>query len=418
MKVMWIVNTIFPYPATVLNQNKTVFGGWLPSLYESLKNKKDINFAIVTTYKGEYKKMVDDCTTYYLLPEKNSDKYNKSLYKYWDKIVEEFEPDIVHIHGTEYPKGLTFMDRFPEIKTIISIQGLVSNVADVYYGNIKTSDLIKSISFRDIVKFNTIFSSQKDFAKRSVYEKKMLEKSKYVIGKSFWDEANVLAFNSKAKYQKINEILRSSFYTDEVWNIKKIQRHSLFCSQASYPIKGLHILLESMAILKKDFPDIKLYVSGSKVVDNSSFKNKLKRTGYGKYINNLIRKHNLESNIEFIGMLNADEVVKQLLQTHVYISPSFIENESNSLSEASILGLPVVGSYVGGVAERIINNESGFSYPATESAMLAYHIKTYFENDDICIKYGLEARKRYLKINSIEKNSSDIMKFYQDVNNN
>ena len=60
MKILWIVNTIFPYPAEKIGVEKTVFGGWLNGLVENLKNKKEIQLAIATTYNGKKQQKFHD----------------------------------------------------------------------------------------------------------------------------------------------------------------------------------------------------------------------------------------------------------------------------------------------------------------------------------------------------------------------
>ena len=40
-KLLWIVNTIFPYPAEKLGMKKTSFGGWLNSLFGTLRKSEN-----------------------------------------------------------------------------------------------------------------------------------------------------------------------------------------------------------------------------------------------------------------------------------------------------------------------------------------------------------------------------------------
>ena len=70
------------------------------------------------------------------------------------------------------------------------------------------------------------------------------------------------------KYYSCNEILRDSFY-DNQWNIEKIERHTIFCCQGTYPIKGLHYMIEALYLLKNYYADAKLYVAGSNITDIS-----------------------------------------------------------------------------------------------------------------------------------------------------
>lgn len=76
MKVLWIVNTIFPYPAKCLgNETNNYGGGWLNGLASNLENIKDIELAIATVYNGNnIKEFRDKNTTYYLIPRCTSFK--------------------------------------------------------------------------------------------------------------------------------------------------------------------------------------------------------------------------------------------------------------------------------------------------------------------------------------------------------
>jgi len=115
-----------------------------------------------------------------------------------------------------------------------------------------------------------------------------------------------------------------------------------------------------MPLILKRFPDTKLYVSGQNITKSDTLKDKLKISSYGKYIKELIEKYNLQKNVLFTGILDEKQMCKRYLKSHVFVSPSIVENESNSLSEAKILGVPSVDSYVGGVIDRIEHGKDGF----------------------------------------------------------
>lgn len=70
------------------------------------------------------KKIEIDWITYFLLLLKgNKVKYHKSL---WQEVVSDFKPDLAHLHGTEFAHVLAFLKNCPEVKVVVSIQGLVS----------------------------------------------------------------------------------------------------------------------------------------------------------------------------------------------------------------------------------------------------------------------------------------------------
>ena len=408
MKILWIVNTIFPYPAMQLGKKNTVFGGWLNSLAERLK--EEVELAIATVYDGDsIKQFYNENITYYLIPGAPAVKYNKKMEKYWKEVNNNFKPDIVHIHGSEYTHGVAFVNACKDVKTMLEIQGMTSVCAQVYYANLTIMEIIQNITLRDIFRKDTIIQAKRRFINRGKAEIELIKKIRNVIGRTTWDYANAKAINTDIKYYELNETLRDSFY-NYVWNYDNVEKYSIFCSQATYPIKGLHYMIEALYILKQKYPDVKLYVAGNDIVHS-----KLKIKGYGKIILNRIKKYNLEENVIFTGLLNEKEMVERLLKTNVFVLPSAIENSSNSLGEAMLLGMPCVASNTGGTMDMIKHQEEGFVYPYTEPAMLADYIEEFFENNQLAREYGEKARHTALRRHNPETNTKKVIKIYQDI---
>ena len=418
MRILWIVNIIFPFPAKQLGLKENNMGGWLNGLANEIKKKKDVEIAIATVYSGkEILEYNDGEILYYLIPGAPALRYNKKLEKYWKVINKKFKPDLVHIHGTEYVHGLAFINANPNVKTITSIQGLVSKIADVYTANLSNKEIMKNITFRDCITNNNIFQQRNKFRKRGKNEEKIIKKTQAIIGRTFWDYSNVKSINNNIKYYKVNEILREEFYTEERWDFENVEKHSIYFSQAGYPVKGFHILLEAINILKSYYPDIKVYIGGKNIIKNKTLQEKLTMIGYGKILRKRIKKYKLENSIDFVGNLNASQVKEYMLRSNVYVLSSVIENESNSLSEAANLGLPCVVSYVGGVVDRIHHNLDGLIYPVYEPAMLAENINKIFKEKEFAKNIGENARKNYNKINNRQKNVDDLYNVYKEIYN-
>lgn len=415
MKILWIVNTIFPYPVEKLGLEKNNFGGWLNGLANELVKNNNIELAIATVYKGkDIAEFNDGKIKYYLIPGAPAIKYNSKLEKYWKEINDKFNPDLVHIHGTEYVHGLAFKNGCPEVKIVTSIQGLISVISEVYYANISFWNIVSNITFRDIVKIDNIFLQKNKFKKRGENEIKLIKKSDAIIGRTDWDYSNCKAIDKNMNYYFLNETLRKEFYNYK-WNIENIDKYSIFCSQAGYPIKGLHYLLKAIYILKKQYPEVKLYIAGPNIIDKSTFLKKIKISGYAKYINKLIKKYEIQEQVVFTGILDEKEMLNRLLKTNVFSVNSIIENESNSLSEAAIIGVPSVASYVGGISNRIEHKKDGFLYPYTEPAMLAEYISRIFNDDNLAIELGENARKTAISRHDREKNCERTIEIYKEI---
>ena len=416
MKILWIVNTIFPYPAKQLGMKKTSFGGWLNSLFTIITERDDFELYIATVYKGkEFKEFNDGKVSYFLIPGAPAIKYDKRLETYWKKINEKVNPEIAHLHGTEFAHGLAFINACPNVKTVTSIQGLVSVYEKVYYANIPFKDIIKNITFRDIIKMDNLIQARKKFINRGKNEISILKKTNAISGRTIWDYANTQAINPNVDFYSSNRILRQEFYEGKKWDYSSVEPYSIFCSQASYPIKGLHFVIEAIYILKKTYPDIKLYVAGHNVTATGTLKEKVKLSGYGKYINKLIKKYDLCNNVIFTGILDAKQMTEKLLKSNVFVQSSAIENSPNSLGEAMLLGVPCIASFVGGTGEMLEHEKEGFLYTYTESAILAQYLKKVFDNRELCQKFSINAIKKASITHNKERISKETIDMYYDI---
>jgi len=253
-----------------------------------------------------------------------------------------------------------------------------------------------------------------NFYKRGKYEINALKFANHVIGRTDWDCACTQQINSKVKYHFCNETLRDSFYSHE-WDIDKCDRNSIFLSQASTPIKGIHFMLQALPEIIKQYPKTHLYVAGNNLTSTDGLYNKLRISSFGMYIKKMIKELNLTQYVTFLGPLNEEQMCQQFLKSHVFVSPSTIENESNSLSEAKILGVPVVASYVGGVTNRITFNIDGYLYQHDAPYMLSYYVSKIFSDDNLALSFSTSAKLNARKIHNRKINAQTLIKIYHDI---
>ena len=122
-------------------------------------------------------------------------------------------------------------------------------------------------------------------------------------------------------------------------------------------------------------------------------------------------KLGLTDKIQFLGPLNAEGMKDALLSSNVFVCPSSIENSSNSLAEAQMLGVPSVVSYVGGLPDMISCDSNCRLYRFDDVEMLAYQITKVFENAGDGSIQQAEARKRHNRMDIAEELTS----IYKDV---
>ena len=407
MKVLWITNIMMPAICAAMDEPVPATGGWMSSSLNRLLKDSSIEIAVATVYSGkEYLRKEIDGVVYYLLPlsGKSMVKYHSFLERYWQTVKDDFVPDVVHVHGSEYPHGLAYVNANGPRGVVVSLQGIISSIARYYASGIDFTSVKKYLTFRDFIKHGGILRGQKSFIKRGKEEIELLKRVNHIIGRTDWDKAHAWAINPQAQYHYCGETLRDTFYKHK-WDYSKCEPHSIFVSQASYPIKGLHMLLKALPLILRKYPDTKVYVAGSGPTSLPFWR----ITSYGKYILGLIQKLNIREHIHFTGSLDEEAMCQRYLQSNVFVCCSSIENSPNSLGEAQLLGMPYVASFVGGVPE-IVNWNSDVLYRFDEYEMLAKKICAVFENKD---KFkDISNLSRY----DGEQNSNDLLQIYTYIN--
>lgn len=400
-----------------MNKKPFPFGGWFVSAAEELSNYEGIELVIAFP-DNKINRVIElngEKIKYYLFPSIKNKENDVKNNIFLNEIITKYNPEIVHIFGTEYPHTLAMVNACnkKEMRVIISIQGLTSIIAKHYLAGLPIR-VQKRFMLRDFLKQDNLRQQQRKFIERGKLEIEALKKVKYVIGRTTWDKACAYQINPDAKYYHCNETLRDEFYK-HTWDINQCEKHSIFVSQGSYPIKGLHFMLEAMPLILERFPETKLYIGGQNIIKSDTLKNKIKITSYGKYIKELINKYNLNGKVFFTGILDEKRMCERYLKSHIFVSPSLVENESNSLSEAKLLGVPCVASYVGGVIDRIEHGIDGFFYQYDAPYMLAHYIYEIFKNKNLTLKLSKNAREHAVKTHDRKANKNRLIIIYNTI---
>ncbi|MBO6573736.1 MAG: glycosyltransferase family 4 protein [Balneola sp.] len=407
MKILWITNTLFPDICKKLGIEPPVSGGWMYAGARALCDANNsIDLGVATLFSGnEFQTMKIKGINYFLIPEQNNKKY-------WKLINDKFQPNVTHIHGTEYPHGLNFVEACGNENVVVSIQGLVSVIERYYYGGISRKELRKNTTFRDYIRFDTLFRQRAVMQQRGRIERSLIQSVNHVIGRTSWDKSHVWEMNQEAKYHFCNETLRREFYRHK-WDFRDCETHSIFLSQGHYPIKGFHQVIKALPIILRQYPNTKVYLAGRDFLSKPWWR----INGYGKYLKSLITKFDVKDKINYTGLLEGDEMRDRYLKSTVFVCPSAIENSPNSVGEAQILGVPVVASYVGGTPDMIEHEETGLLYPYEEIEMLADAVCRIFKDNNLSNKLSNNEQQSAQIRHSQTKNANDLNNIYKYICN-
>ena len=423
MRVLWLCNGMPPIFAAELNRPDMAVGGWMSGMLNSLSDMEGISIAVCFPVSGEkdIKHGSVSGIGYYALPQRIVDptKYNPDMEAYFEKILLDEKPDLIHIWGTEFPHTLSMVKTCEKQglidRVVINIQGLCSVIAKHYYASLPCN-IIKRHTFRDFIRHDNIYEQKRKFELRGEFEVRALKKVKHVIGRTVWDFSCTKQINPSVNYHFCNEILRDEFYK-HTWDIEKCEKHSIFISQGSYPIKGLHYMLEALPLILRNFPDAHIYIAGGDITKCGSLKDKLRISSYAKYIKDMIYKYHLEDKVTFTGSLDEQQMCSRFFKSHVFVSASSIENSPNSLCEAMILGVPCVSSNVGGVADLMEHEKEGFLYQHDAPYMIAHYVCKVFDDDKLASDISKAAQDKARKTNDPKTNSLRNKEIYLEILN-
>lgn len=434
MRVLWLCNIMLPEIAMHLGREVNNKEGWLSGTYDRLrqagfrtKDGERIELGIcfpVESVNDEMRFSLPNLEVFGFYEDTvHPENYNVDLEVRLKKIVDKFNPDLVHCFGTEYPHTLAMTKAFPKPdKILIGIQGLCYKYAEVYMAKLPIK-VQKRKTFRDILKKDSLLEQEQKFIKRGKYEKEALKNVSHVTGRTQWDYDSVKEVKEISRdkvkegvirYHFMNETLRNNFYSGS-WEYEKCVPYSIFISQGDYPIKGLHFMLQAMPRILEKFPDTTVYVSGNNVTKTATLKEKIKISAYGKYLTKLIKRNQLQHKVHFLGKLNAEEMKQRFLQSHLYVCPSAIENSPNSLGEAMILGVPAIASDTGGISSVFTDKKDGLLFEMGNYEVLADCVIQLFSEPEKMKEYSQNAKQHAGKTHNPDENFKRLLEIYQEI---
>jgi len=118
----------------------------------------------------------------------------------------------------------------------------------------------------------------------------------------------------------------------------------LFCGRLVW-IKGVLQLVEAVARLKRDFPNVRLRIAGIGPLSGT--------------LHELVRRLGLTENVEFLGYLPPDNVVAEIIRSCIVVLPSTYEAGSIGMLEALACGRPLVAFDYPFAREYVTDSHNG-----------------------------------------------------------
>lgn len=145
-------------------------------------------------------------------------------------------------------------------------------------------------------------------------------------------------------------------------------------------VKGIDTLVRAAAVVRREFPRALFLVIGD-VSEPQHFRE----------LQALCREQGTAETVRFLGP--SEDVAALLKMSDLFCLPSRSEGFSNALVEAMACGLPCVVTRVGGNAEAIEDNVSGFVVPPDDPEPLADRILRLLRRPDTAKRMGQAGQK-------------------------
>jgi len=396
MKVLWLSNRV------VGKEDNAMSGSWIYALSKAIK-KSTFSYIGNITMDNVHNIAHDNYEKFeqWRIPFKSrkrnglpKNKYKKLIVK----IIEDFNPDLIHVWGVENYWGYITKGLTKEFPVLIEIQGLMKDIAPQFAGDLKNKEKLRTIGIKELLKFDTIYNRGRKYKKWGSVEEDIIKTHNFFSTHSHWAEAKVKQINPHGVMFKNERLLRSEFYNSK-WDVNNSAQIFTSAGYAA-PFKGLFTLIKSIEILKLKYPHIILNIAGG-----FQFKG-IRRDGYIHFLKEYIKKNNIHNNVSFVGPLNAKEIVELLVNSSIAAFPSFVESYGLAFAECMAVGIPLVAAYNGGFSYLGRDNENVLFFPPGDVAMCAYQIDKILSNKDLANFLSANAREICLRRNT----ESDIVK--------
>ncbi len=287
-----------------------------------------------------------------------------------NKIIKEFQPDIIHAHyASSYGLLTSFLSFTP---VVLSVWG-----SDVYKFPRK-SLLHKHLIKRALRKTRVILSTSNNMAG---------EIRKYT------DKAiTVIPFGiDTQKFTPVKK--RSGKEKLVIGTIKKLKKYY-----------GIDILIQAFKLVLERNPDFKLEL---KIIGEGPERKKLE---------NMTDKFGIRHLVYFEGKMPPDRIPEMINQMDIFSSLSvYDESFGVALLEAGACEKPVVVSNVPGFIEIVQNGATGFIVKKGDIEGAAKAIEELIKSKELRHKMGSKARKHVVHNYSLEHNVEQLLEVYNKL---
>lgn len=182
-------------------------------------------------------------------------------------------------------------------------------------------------------------------------------------------------------------------------DVRKVPGHLVTVASSDQASKGMEFLLEAVAKLRTENPDVSLTVIG--------------KGGETEHFRRMVDRFDLRAAVTAVGRVETLEMVAIMARSEIAVVPSLYEGFSLPAIEAMACGLPVVGT-TGGALREVVG-DAGITVPPADASALAAAIAALLDDPHERARRGERGRTRVVQRFTWRSTAAQFADRYREV---
>ncbi len=327
-----------------------------------------------------YREILDKDIKTTLFPQKN--RFDLSVVKKIKNLIEEDGVDILHVHGAMANFIAQFLKKKIDIPIVTTMHSDYLLDFDTFFKKIVFTAL-NAASLRKI----DYFIAVSDNFKSMLMERKFRPNGIYTV-------YNGMQFANVPKEVTPKEEFAAKYGL-------KLEKDVVYIGIAARfdAVKGVDIFIEGASKLYEKNKNVRFLIAG-----DGEMRDQLKE---------LAKSLGIDSAVHFLGFVH--DIYGFLNFIDVNCLTSLCESFPYSMLEGAAMKKPMVASNVGGISSLVIEDETGYLFPATDSSAFAEKLQMMCESQKRREEMGERIYERATTLFSAETFAKTHVKIYNNI---